>query len=230
MWSPPTRPYAGAVEAEYALGTLPRALRVRLALVSTAGGLLVLLLAAVGTALAMRLRPGGSLAATVLVVAAALAAVAIVGRQTLTPHERHLVRESRRRVLGPLDAAGRSPELRVALRPGPINRRRLRQAPPELVCLTADAQGLRVPGWLLEGRPRGLGPTDSVLLPWHAVRRWRVRADSEGPDLWVVDCVRVPGAPARWRVRRPEITDEVAVLDFARAFGQVTVELETSVG
>lgn len=212
------------------LGTLPRGLRLRLTAVSTAGGLLVLLGLAVVMGLAGRVRVDGSVLAGVLAVAGVLAAVTVVGLQTLTPHDRYLVRESRRRTLGPLDPTGREPVVAVALQPGPVNRYRLRDASPGLRWLTADADGLRVPGWLLEGRPPGLAPTDVALLPWHAVRRWRVRADSEGPDLWVVDCVRAPGAPGRWRVRRPEITDEVAVLDFARAFGRVTVELETSVG
>ncbi|MFS0702440.1 hypothetical protein AB6N24_20895 [Cellulomonas sp. 179-A 4D5 NHS] len=217
------------MQDEYVLGTLPRGLRVRSSAISTAGVLLVLLGVAVGLVLASRARVDGSVVTVVLVIAGALVAVVLVGLQSLTPHDRQLLRDRRRRTLAPLDAAGRTPELAVALRPGPINRRRLRDAPPGLTSLTADVHGLGVPGWLVEARPAGIRPTDVVRVPWHAVRRWRVRADSEGPDLWVIDCVPAPGTPARWRVRRPEITDEVAVLDFARAFGQVTVELETSI-
>ncbi|WP_258725472.1 hypothetical protein [Cellulomonas sp. NS3] len=223
------------MQDEYVLGTLPRGLRVRASAISTARGLLVLLGTGVGLVLASRARVDGSVVTVVLVVAAALVAVVLVGLQSMTPYDRQLLRDTRRRTLAPLDPTGRTPELTVALRPGPINRRRLRDAPPDLRSLTADLHGLRVPGWLIEGRPAGLRPADVVHVPWRAVRRWRVRADSEGPDVWVIDCAPTPGAPgtgtrARWRVRRPEITDEVAVLDFARAFGQVTVELEASVG
>lgn len=215
---------------EYVLGALPRGLRVRVSAISTAGLLLVLLVAAVVLVLASRARVDGSLATAVLVAAAGLAAVVLVGRQSMTPHERQLLRDARRRTLAPLDPTGRAPRLAVALRPGPVNRRRLRDSGPDLTRLTADAEGMCVPGWLLEGRPAGLRPTDVVRVPWRAVRRWRVQAESEGPDVWVIDCVPAPGAPGRWRVRRPEVTDEVAVLDFARALGQVTVELEASVG
>lgn len=229
MWTAAAGAYARPVPDEYVLGPLPRGLRARTSAISTAGGLLVLLGAAVGLVLASHARVDGSVVSVVLAFAAALAAVVLVGLQSLTPEDRRLLRDARRRTLAPLDPAGRAPWLAVALRPGPVNRRRLRDAPPELASLRADAHGLVVPGWLVEGRPVGLRPTDVVRVPWHAVRRWRVRVESEGPDLWVIDCVAAPGAPARWRVRRQEVTDEVAVLDFARAFGQVAVELETSV-
>lgn len=230
MWAAGSGAYARRVHDEYVLGTLPRGLRARSSAISTAGVLLVLLVTAACFVLASRARVDGSVVTVAFVTAAALVAVVLVGLQSMTPDDRQLLRDARRRTLAPLDATGRTPELAVALRPGPIDRRRLRDAPPGLTSLTADAYGLSVPGWLVEGRPAGLRPTGVVRVPWHAVRRWRVRADSEGPDLWVIDCAPAPGAPARWRVRRPEITDEVAVLDFARAFGRVTVELETSIG
>lgn len=229
MWAAVTGAYARRVQDEYLLGTLPRGLRVRVCALSLAGGLLVLLGAAVALVLASRARVDGSAATAALVAAATLGAVVLAGRQSLTPDERQLIRDTRRRTLAPLDPAGRTPQLTVALRPGPINRRRLRDTSPDLMCLTADAHGLRVPAWLLERRPAGLRVTDVVSVPWPAVRRWRVQADSDGPDVWVIDCAPAPAGRGWWRVRRQEITDEVAVLDFARAFGQVTVELETSV-
>lgn len=240
------------------LGVVPRRLRVRLELLSAAGGALVVLGALAGMVLLSGIRLAGSWWALIAVVAGALAVGVVLGRRALTPEDRAVVEDSRRRVLPPIDAqpvvltdvpidlpAGRAGDrppgattaappfgpdpLVVSVRPGPVNRRRLAGAPPESSVLVADQDALRFPAWLLERRPPGLAAVDVVVVRWDTIRRWRVRDQSDGPDVWALECTRSVGSSGRWLVRRGEVVDEVAVLDHARAVGRVTVELEASV-
>lgn len=235
------------------LGVVPRRLRVRLELLSAAGGALVVLGALAGMVLLSGIRLAGSWWALIAVVAGALVVGVVLGRRALTPEDRAVVEDSRRRVLPPIVAptvapigvptgrAGGPPgattaappigpdPLVVSLRPGPINRRRLAGAPPESSVLVADQDALRFPAWLLERRPPGLAAVDVVVVRWDTIRRWRVRDQSDGPDVWALECTRSAGSSGRWLVRRGEVVDEVAVLDHARAVGRVTVELEASV-
>ena len=122
----------------------------------------------------------------------------------------------------------RGPVVRVALRPGPLMRRRLADRPDALE-LVADRDALDVPGWLLVGRSRMIDRADRVLIPWTAVERFRVVADSDGPDIYDITARPEAGAPDRWRIRRHEIADEVAVLDHARRIGRITIVLEDSI-
>jgi hypothetical protein len=68
-----------------------------------------------------------------------------------------------------------------------------------------------------------------VEIPWASVARFRVRAESDGPDVY--DITAVPGAPGpdRWRIRRAEIADEIELLDHIRRIGRITIELEDSI-
>lgn len=142
--------------------------------------------------------------------------------------------------LDPLPGRGPEPEpivdldvidvdaVQVGLRPGPIWRRRLADR-PDLLWIVADRDGLHVPGWLVERRSRMIEGTDRVTIPWGAIERFRVRADGDTGGTY--DITRRPdgGSPARWLVRRREITDEVVLLDHARTAGRITIELEDSI-
>jgi hypothetical protein len=122
----------------------------------------------------------------------------------------------------------RGPAVRVVLHPGPITRRRLAGRPDALV-VTADADGLDVPAWIVEGRSRLIERADRVLIPWASIERFRVRATSDGPDVYDITARPDAPAPRRWRVRRDEITDELTLLDHVRRVGRVTIELEDSI-
>ena len=116
----------------------------------------------------------------------------------------------------------------VALRPGPIWRRRLVDR-PDLLWIVADRDGLHVPGWLIEQRSRMIEGTDRVTIPWDAIARLRVRPDGETGGTYDITRRSDGGSPARWVIRRREVTDEVALLDHARRIGRVTIELEDSI-
>jgi hypothetical protein len=122
----------------------------------------------------------------------------------------------------------RGPVLRVELRPDPLMRRRLAERTDALE-LVADGDVLDVPGWLVEDRSRLVERTDRVVIPWSAIDRFRVRADRDGPDFYDVTAVSGAAGPGRWRIRRPEIADELGLLDHVRRVGRVTIELEDSI-
>lgn len=118
--------------------------------------------------------------------------------------------------------------VQVELRPGPIWRRRLADR-PDLIWIVADRDGLHVPGWLVERRSRMIEATDRVTIPWGAIERFRVRPDGETGGTYDITRRSDGGSPARWLIRRREITDEVVLLDHARRLGRVTIELEDSI-
>jgi len=120
------------------------------------------------------------------------------------------------------------PTVRVVLHPGPVTRRRLAGRPDALV-VTADAERLDVPAWIVEGRSRLIERTDRVLIPWRSIERFRVRAQRDGPGVYDITARPDVPPPVRWRIRRDEITDELALLDHARRVGRVTIELEDSI-
>lgn len=124
-----------------------------------------------------------------------------------------------------LDALDRS-RIEVRLHPGPLWRRRLAERPDALV-VVADAVALDVPGWIVEGRSRTIDRADRVVIPWGAIERFRVRAGS--PGTYDITARPDAGPPGRWRVRRDEIGDEVALLDHVRRIGRITIELEDSI-
>ena len=119
------------------------------------------------------------------------------------------------------------PVVRIMLHPGPIMRRRLAERPDALL-VVADRDALDVPGWIVERRSRLIERTDRVVVPWTAIARFRVRAESDGPDVY--DITAAPGtSPPGWRIRRNEIDDEIALLDHVRRVGRITIELEDSI-
>ena len=165
--------------------------------------------------------------------AALLGAVAFAVARSISPEERDLIERSQRRILPPLAVppdADRSP-VRVALMPGRLASRRLGDR-PDLRWLEADADGLTVPAWVIDGRPRTIGLRDTVTVAWGDIARWRVRTDSDGPDTHELRTHRSwcsGRSTKRWptlRIRRREVEDESALLDAVRSLGQLPVEVE----
>jgi hypothetical protein len=122
----------------------------------------------------------------------------------------------------------RGPSIRVVLHPGPITRRRLAGRPDALV-VVADAEALDVPGWVVDRRSRMIERADRVRIPWASIERFRVRAESDGPDIYDITARSDAPPPRRWRIRRNEIADEVTLLDHVRRIGRITIELEDSI-
>jgi hypothetical protein len=120
------------------------------------------------------------------------------------------------------------PTVRVVLHPGPITRRRLTGRPDALV-IVADAEALDVPGWIVERRSRMIERADRVVIPWASIERFRVRAERDGPDIYDITAHADAPPPGRWRIRRNEIADEIALLDHVRRVGRITIELEDSI-
>lgn len=120
------------------------------------------------------------------------------------------------------------PTVRVVLHPGPVTRRRLAGRPDALVVL-ADAEALDVPGWIVDRRSRMIERADRVRIPWRSIERFRVRADSDGPDVYDITVRPDAPPPRRWRIRRNEIADEITLLDHVRRIGRITIELEDSI-
>ena len=217
----------------YELGSVPRRLRRRAATWTTLAMVAVALVLLSVIALFEGIRPS---AATWLVVGAvvlACVAVVVVGVRRLDPDDRATLEAGHRRVLEPLVDPGRRERLDVArldveLRPGPIRRRRLADR-PDRRRLSGDAVGLHVPVWLLEAPPRGLDRFGLVTIRWADVEHFRVTASSDSPDTYDVTVRPDRGRPSRWRIRRNEIVDEVAVLDFVRTTGGLAVHLEANV-
>lgn len=215
---------------EYVLRPVPRRLRRRAHAVTTGA---CLAFGAVALLVGVTIE-GARFRATVWAVVAAMVASAGIGVawfvRSLSSEDRRVLAAARRRVLEPLPppAQDPAPGLLVELRPGVVWRRRL-TGRPEAWRIGGDARELLVPGWLLVVPPRGRDRADPVRIPWAQITRFRVRAESDGPDVYDIEGRGGDGAPSRWQVRRHEITDEVALLDYVRSVGQVTVELEDSI-
>lgn len=213
--------------------TLPAGLECRRGCAILSGfGAVVLVLAATAEHL-FGLRPTTTAWAIVIAGAAFLATIAVAVARTISPEERDLIERSQRRILPALALppdAGRAP-VQVALAPGWYVARRLGDR-PELRQITADAAGLTVPGWVIEGRPRTIRSHDTVTVAWVDITRWRVRTDSDGPDTHDIWTTR-PWFDARstkhWRtlqLRRQEVGDEQSLLLAVRTLGQLSVEVE----
>jgi hypothetical protein len=185
--------------------------------------------------------------AILAVVAAVVACGVVVSVRSLSDVDREVLDQAQRRVVAPPPLAhgdavidldlDPEPEVvgfvdldavRVPLRPGPIWSRRLVDR-PDLRAITSDRSGLNVPAWLLEGRPRVIDAYEVVTIRWSTIERFRVRADGHGPSTYDITCTPAAGLPTRFRVRRQEVTDEVALLDHVRTVGRITVELEDSI-
>ena len=166
-------------------------------------------------------------------IAGLLAVVAVSVARSIGPEERDLIERAGRRILPPLP---RPPDaeptpVRLALRPGRLTARRLRDR-PDLGWLVVTPDGLEIPTWAIDGRPRPVGRLDTVTVAWHDIERWRVRTDSDGPDLHVLRTARpwFDGRTAkRWPtldIRRRVVLDESALLLVVRTVGQLAVEME----
>jgi len=112
----------------------------------------------------------------------------------------------------------------IALEPRPLWARRLVDH-PDALWLTADRDGLSVPAWLLEGRPRVIDSFERVLVPWTAIDRFRVRPRDDQPARYEITTRVERGTTRVWRVRRAELVEEVRLLDHVRTAGGVTIEL-----
>jgi hypothetical protein len=237
------------VGGRYQLGSVPKRLRRRTNLIATAAAVVIGAALMVGILLVEGVRFDARTWAILLVVAAVVVLGIVVSVRSLSDVDRQVLDEAeRRRIeppgLDPLEGTGggdvidldADPALdvvdldavRVPLRPGPIWSRRLVER-PDLRWIAGDRTGLDVPAWLLDRRPRTIDPYDLITIRWSTIERFRVRAESDGPNIYDITCGPTPGMPTRWRIRRHEITDEVTLLDHARTVGRITIELEDSI-
>lgn len=212
---------------DYRLPEVPRRLRRRISalmfLVAVAGGALFI---AVITLLSGARWSGGGWIGVTALVAFAVVAVKLTARW-MSPSDRAAIDAAQRRVLAPLPRPPGRAAVTVALRPGWVQRRHLAAMPDDVAAaasrIVVDERALSVPGWLVDpGRHAG---DDLVEVEWSSVERWRVRAESDGPDLHELTV-----AGERLTISRLEIVDEVALLDAARSFGAMAIDLEASLG
>jgi len=232
------------VIVDYTLGEVPKPLarRASVAITVTMGCAAVVLMIVVLHLEGVRFSAPTWL--TLAAIAGVVSAVMAWLVRTISPEERAILRAAQRRTLPPLDPRPATGSLQVRLQPGPIWRRRIearseaggpahRSSVPDVggpLFLEADQSGLSLPNWLVEGREKRVAPYDRTVVRWDAVTRFRVRSDSDGPDLFEITAADADGSRALVRVRRREITDEIALLDYVRSVGQTPVDLEASIG
>lgn len=227
-----------ATPDEYVLPRPPSRVRVVTGLGATAAGVFVVLAFPVVVGWAAGARVDAPTAWVIAAVLGSLAVAASTPWWLLDAQDRARARDARRRVLGPPDPPDAVPApgvLRQRLHTHRLERWWLARAvaghAADLMELVADQHALDVPGWVVDGRPRGAGDGDRVRIPWASITRLRVTSDSEGSDVWVVRWADAragrPARPTTTRLRRSVLEDEVALLDHVRAVGRVTVELES---
>jgi len=222
----------GFVDERYQLGSVPKRLRRRVNTVAFVVfvGLGFLFLVGVSVVEGMRPRPMTWLVLGAAVVLAGGVVVLIL--RTLSPADRATIERAEHRSLPPLPPPDAAPVLRVELHPGFLWRRRLddrHREWPDGRTLIADGSGLTIPGWLFHQPPRDLDRFAAQHLAWANITSFRVQADSDGPDVYAIEVTSGAARPARWRVRRREVTDEIALLDHVRSVGSLTIDLEASV-
>ncbi len=220
---------------DYTLGEVPKRLarRANLAITITMGGLTVVFMVAVLHLEGVRFAASTWLKLVSVVIAASTGMAWLI--RSFSPDDRGVLRASQRRVLPPAEPPATLEPLRVLLQPGPIWQRRLDKKADGVpdgdlsLCLVADGGGLSVPNWLVERGGKRSPPNDRTVIPWDGVTRFRVLSDSDGPDLFEITVTTGEDSNELVRVRRREITDVIAVLDYVRAVGQVTIDLEASI-
>lgn len=209
---------------DYRLLPAPRALQRRGSRIVTLTMLAIALVAIVLISTLEGARFDGITWFVLLVTAATFLGTARITYLRLSPDDRETLRLASHRVLDPLPPAD-AVEIRLA--PGKRQRRRMTPDSPSSIAVTAE--GLAVPGWVLHVPPRRVGPDEIIHLPWSDVTKFRVCNDSDGPDLYHVTVRADGGRDPVWRVRRHEVTDEIALLDAVRAVGQQAIDLEADV-
>lgn len=211
---------------DYRLPTVPGRLRRRISAVmllvaAACGALFIFVITLLSGS---RWSAGGWIGVTAL-VASAVVVVTLTARW-MSPSDRALLDAAQRRELGPLPRPSRPVPVTIEVRPGVLRRRLLAKMPTDVAAsasaIVVDEFGMSVPGWLVGPQRQ---PDDQVVrIEWPSIERWRVRADSDGPDLHVLT---IDGE--RRTIGRLEIVDEVALLDAVRSLGGVTIDLEASV-
>lgn len=168
---------------------------------------------------------------TFLIACLALALLAVAVNRlvwfTTSAADRLELREASNRPLPPLAPVDGA--LEIDLEPGWSARDTTNRQ------IVLDADGLHVPVWTINMAPRSLEKRGQpvVSVRWADIDRWRVRSDTDGPDLYEIT-TRNPWFAThkpRWpnlRIERRVITDEIALLDGIRSIGQISIELETS--